>query len=122
MIGGVFVFWYAILHCFANKYNHFNIRGQLARDLYDEDNIDENPIKKILAMLPIPACLFCPTGLKNDILRIRQVDLKINDILNYLWLVKTADNCFRLSTSLFKRIQEKYLSMVYVKEKVDEAM
>ena len=30
MIGGVFVFWYAILHCFAKGYNHFNIRGQLA--------------------------------------------------------------------------------------------
>ena len=122
MIGGVFVFWYAIFHCCAKGYNHYNIRGQLARDLYDEDNVDENPILKMLALLPIPAFVFCCVGLKNDILRIRQVDKKMNDVLSYLWLVKTADNCYRLSTSLFRRIQERYLSMVFVKEKVDEAM
>ena len=46
----------------------------------------------------------------------------MEDVLSYLWLVKTVDNCFRLSTSLFGMIQERSLSMVFVKEKVDEGM
>lgn len=54
-------------------------------------------------------------------MRARLVDRKILNDLNYLWLVKYVDSCFRLSAGLFSRLESRNLSMVYVKEKIDEA-
>lgn len=51
----------------------------------------------------------------------RQIDKKLLNDLNYLWLVKHVDTLFQLSSALFNRIQAKNLSLVYVKEKVDES-
>ena len=36
-------------------------------------------------------------------------------------LVKNVDNCYRLSSSLFNNIHEKDLSLIYFREKIDEA-
>jgi hypothetical protein len=52
----------------------------------------------------------------------RQVDKKILNDLNYLWLVKYVNNIFELSSTLFTRKQEQNLSKVYIKEKIDESM
>lgn len=52
----------------------------------------------------------------------RQVDKKVLNDLNYLWLVKYVNNVFELSSSLFNRKQEQNLSKVYIKEKIDESM
>jgi hypothetical protein len=52
----------------------------------------------------------------------RQVDKKILNDLNYLWLVKYVNNIFELSSTLFNRKQEQNLSKVYIKEKIDESM
>lgn len=52
-------------------------------------------------------------------MRARLVDRKILNDLNYLWLVKYVDSCFRLSAGLFSRLESRNLSMVYVKEKID---
>lgn len=49
----------------------------------------------------------------------REIDKKIINNLDYLWLVKYVDNCFNLSSAYFDRIQEKHLSLVYVKEKIN---
>jgi hypothetical protein len=52
-------------------------------------------------------------------MRIRQIEKKIKNDLNYLWLVKHVDSMFTLSSSLFERIQAKNLSLVFVKEKLN---
>ena len=61
-------------------------------------------------------------GIRSTIVRMRQVDKKIVNDLNYLWLVKYVNNIFHLSTTLFARPQEKSLSKVYIKEKIDESI
>ena len=50
----------------------------------------------------------------------RQVEKKIQHNLNYVWLVRHVDNIFMLSSALFDRIQAKNLSLVFLKEKIDE--
>jgi hypothetical protein len=40
---------------------------------------------------------------------------------NYLNLVKQIDNCYRISSSLFESRVEKDLSLIYFREKIDEA-
>jgi hypothetical protein len=78
---------------------------------------------KFLAVSPIPICLFPSCfEIKNTIMRIRQVDKKILNDLNYLWLVKYTNNIFGLSSALFARKQEQNLSKVYIKEKIDESL
>ena len=71
--------------------------------------------------MPFPTCMI-PTcfNIRNDVLRMRQVEKKIKNDLNYLWLVKYVDNIFNLSSGLFERLQAKNLSLVFVKEKLDE--
>ena len=54
-------------------------------------------------------------------MRMRQIEKKIQNDLNYLWLVRYVDNIFMLSSALFDRIQAKNLSLVFVKEKIDES-
>jgi len=66
----------------------------------------------------IPYCF----GMRSTIVRMRQVDKKMLNDLNYLWLVKYVNNIFHLSSTLFARPQEKILSKVYIKEKIDESM
>lgn len=66
----------------------------------------------------IPYCF----GIRPTIVRMRQVDKKMLNDLNYLWLVKYVNNIFHLSSTLFARPQEKILSKVYIKEKIDESM
>lgn len=76
---------------------------------------------KILAISPLPLCVF-PTcfEIKNTITRIRQVDKKILNDLNYLWLVKYVNNIFDLASVLFgERRQVQNLSKVFIKEKID---
>lgn len=59
----------------------------------------------------------------------RIIDQKIRNDLNYLSLVKYVDNVFKLSSSLFgineQRnefvYEERNLSLVFVKEKLDES-
>jgi len=51
----------------------------------------------------------------------RQAEKKMNNDLNYLWLVKYVDSLFILSSALFDQPAAKNLSMVFVKEKVDES-
>jgi hypothetical protein len=41
--------------------------------------------------------------------------------LDYLNLVKSVDTCYRLSSSLFDKIPEKDLSLIYFREKIDES-
>jgi len=50
----------------------------------------------------------------------RQIEKKIKNDLNYVWLVRYVDTIFNLSSSLFDRLQAKNLSLVFVKEKIDE--
>ena len=45
----------------------------------------------------------------------------MNNDLNYLWLVKYVDNLYSLSSSLFDKRQAKNLSLVFVKDKIDES-
>lgn len=63
----------------------------------------------------IPKCF----EIRNTITRMRQVDRKILNDLNYLWLVKYINNIFDLSYSLFDRSRAQHLSKVFVKEKID---
>ena len=74
IIGGVFVFWYAILHWIGKLYNNFNVRAKMALIIYDEESISQSPLNKILTILPIPACLI-PTchKIKSDVMRMRQI-------------------------------------------------
>jgi hypothetical protein len=78
---------------------------------------------KFLAISPVPLCMipYC-FGIRPTIVRMRQVDKKMLNDLNYLWLVKYVNNIFHLSSTLFARPQEKILSKVYIKEKIDESM
>ena len=46
IIGGVFVFWYAILHWIGKLYNSFRVRAKMAEEIYDEENINESPLNK----------------------------------------------------------------------------
>jgi hypothetical protein len=41
--------------------------------------------------------------------------------LNYLELTKSIDTCYRISSSLFSNIIEKDVSLIYFREKIDEA-
>jgi len=47
------------------------------------------------------------------------VDKKILNDLNYLWLVKYVDNCYRFSSALWANVYSKNLSLVFIKEKID---
>lgn len=49
------------------------------------------------------------------------VDKKILNDLNYLWLVKYVDNCYRFSSALWANVYSKNLSLVFIKEKIDQA-
>ena len=51
----------------------------------------------------------------------RQIDKKIQNDLHYLYLVRNVDTLFHLSSALFERLQAKNLSLVFVKEKIDES-
>ena len=51
----------------------------------------------------------------------RIVDEKMSRNLNYLSIAKQTDNCFRLSSSVFSTLEEKDLSLVYLKERVDDS-
>jgi hypothetical protein len=122
IIGGVIVFWYALCHWLGKVYNNFQVRAVQADVLYAEDSASGSIFMKLLAISPIPAYLFPKCfDIRNSITRIRQVDSKVLNDLNYLWLVKYVDNIFRLSSSLFDRPQEQNLSKVYIKEKIDES-
>ena len=44
-----------------------------------------------------PECIGC----SNDVKRMREVQKKIVNDLNYVWLVRSVDNIFLLSSSLF---------------------
>jgi len=37
VIGGIFIFWYAIIHVFAKMYSRFNFYLYLANVIYEED-------------------------------------------------------------------------------------
>lgn len=77
---------------------------------------------KLIAISPIPLCLLPKCSeIRNTITRMRQVDRKIVNDLNYLWLVKYINNIFDLSYSLFDRSRAQHLSKVFVKEKIDES-
>ena len=65
----------------------------------------------------IPSCC----QLQNDVRRMRQIDKKIQNDLHYLYLVRNVDTLFHLSSALFERLQAKNLSLVFVKEKIDES-
>jgi len=41
--------------------------------------------------------------------------------LNYLELTKSIDTCYRISSSLFSNIIEKDVSLIFFREKIDEA-
>lgn len=122
IIGGVIVLWYAICHWLGKAFNNFQVRAAQADAIYAEETLDENVLMKLLALSPLPLCVF-PTCLdiKNTITRMRQVDKKIVNDLNYLWLVKYVNNIFELSSTLFNRRQEQNLSKVFIKEKIDES-
>lgn len=74
IIGGVFVFWYAILHWIGKLYNNFNVRAKMALIIYDEESISQSPLNKILTIFPIPVCLI-PTcyHIRSDVMRMRQI-------------------------------------------------
>ena len=77
---------------------------------------------KLIAISPIPLCLLPKScEIRNTITRMRQVDRKMLNDLNYLWLVKYINNIFDLSYSLFDRSRAQHLSKVFVKEKIDES-
>ena len=121
IIGGLFVLMYSIFHWIGKVYNGYNFRARLAEVVYDEQSIYESFLLKYLAISPLPICLFPSCfDIKYAISRMRQVDKKIINDLDYLWLVKYMKNCFYLSSVLFNRNEQRHLSLVYVKEKVDE--
>jgi hypothetical protein len=121
VIGGVFVLWYALLHWLGKVYNGFRVRARLAEMVYYEESINESPLNKLLAIAPLPACLLPPCHhIRSDVVRMRQVDKKIQNDLNYLWLIKHVDNLYLLSSSLFQGLPAKNLSLVFLKDKVDE--
>lgn len=98
--------WYAIWHWLGKVYNNFQVRAAQADSIYAEDTIDENILMKLLAISPIPLCLLPSCfEIRNTITRMRQVDKKILNNLNYLWLVKYVDNIFRLSSTLYNSIE-----------------
>ena len=120
IIGGVFVFWYAIIHWIGKCYNKQAIRGQLAESIYDENVNNECALTKMIANSPMPTSFFPKCcGIRSTIGRMRHVDKKISNDLHYLWLAKTTDNIFNMSTALFETPEERRLSMVFLKDKID---
>jgi hypothetical protein len=105
-----------VFHWLGKIYNSFAVRLHLADVIYDEQVSDEWMWKKWVALSPFPA-RFLPEfrNIKNDIISIRQIDKKMNNDLNYLWLVKYTSNIFQLSSALFLRPEERHLSMVFIK-------
>lgn len=51
----------------------------------------------------------------------KRVDEKIERDLDYLELTKKIDTCYKISSSLFSNIVEKDVSLIYFREKIDEA-
>lgn len=75
----------------------------------------------MLTIFPVPLCLIPSCyHIKGDVIRMRQIEKKIKHDLSYLWLVKNVDNLYQLSSAFFQRIQAKNLSLIYIKEKIDE--
>jgi hypothetical protein len=121
IIGGVFVFWYAIIHLLAGLYMKFNFNSYVAKIVYGEEGYDNFLIKKILAMLRIPRCLLPRCWeLKKEVNRMQLVNDKIEHSLSHLTLLKYTDNCFRLSSAFFSRLEAKNFSLLYFKEKIFE--
>jgi hypothetical protein len=72
IIGGAFVFWYAIIHLLGKLYMHFNFNMYIAKTIYEEDAYDDYLFKKFLAILPLPRCLI-PSCLdiRSDVCRMK---------------------------------------------------
>ena len=122
IIGGIFVLMYALFHWIGKLYNSFNVRAKLAEEIYYEESINESPINKFLTIVPAPTCLLPSCfHIRNDVMRMRQIEKKINNDLNYVWLVRYVDTAFNLSSALFDRLQAKNLSLVFVKDKIEES-
>lgn len=122
VIGGVFVFWYAIVRFIGHAYNRLNFSLVVAREIYDEQVYDYCFATKLLAALRIPICLVpnC-CGLRADVARMKGLKGKIDRSLNHLGMVKYTDIVYQLSSSFFGVKAAKNLSQIYLKEKINEA-
>ena len=122
VIGGVIVFWYAVVHLLAGLYSRFNFNAYVAKLVYEEDGYEAGLLKKlatILRILKLPRCLVprCHS-IRSDSDRMLAIDRKMDASLNHLSILKYADNCFRLSSALFSSLSAKNLSLLYFKERV----
>ena len=122
IIGGVIVFWYAIVHLLAGLYNKFNFNAYVAKLIYEEDGYDANIIKKlatILRILKVPRCLLprC-LGIRADSDRMLAIHNKMDASLTHLSILKYVDDCFRLSSSVFSSVSAKNFSLIYFKERI----
>jgi len=99
------VFWYALIHCFGKAYNYFRVRAKLAKTIYDETGFDDCLLNQICALSSCPTCLV-PSfyDMKMDVFRMKQTDIQIKGMLNYLSIIKLTDNCFRLSSAFLNNM------------------
>jgi hypothetical protein len=121
IIGGVFVFWYAVVHLLAGLYMRFNFNAYVAKLVYEEDGYEASLLKKVLAMVRWPRCLLprC-MDIRRDTDRMKAVDDKMEDTLTHLGILKYTDICFRLSSAFFSSLQAKNFSLLYFREKIFE--
>ena len=121
IIGGVFVFWYAVVHLLAGLYMRFHFNAHIAKVVYEEDGYDDYLIKRVIALLRIPRCLIprC-CDFRKDCERMKAMHRKIDNSLSHLSLLKYTDSCFRLSSSVFSKLEAKNFSLLYFREKIFE--
>lgn len=54
IIGGVFVFWYAVVHWLGKLYNNYYLRAKLAEAVYEEDGAEDCLCNKVLGCCYVP--------------------------------------------------------------------
>ena len=99
----------------------FQFNAHIAKVIYEEDGYDDYLVKRILAMLRVPR-RFIPRccDFRKDCERMKAVHDKIDNTLSHLTLLKYTDSCFRLSSSLFSKLEAKNFSLLYFREKIFE--
>lgn len=113
IIGGTFLFWYFVINLLAKVYNSFKFRAKMAEILYQEDSYNSSILVCFLHLIKIPSKILCCSELKEDVIRMKAVDEKIQRDLDLVNLVKKTENCYYLSSSLFHTIEERNLSLIY---------
>ena len=114
IMGGCIIFWYFIFAWIGKCYNKYRVQKKVTVKLYDEE--PDGCCTSCCFVCKIPACCVCHcVDPDENVKRINSVNNVVTNNLNPVELVKSIDNCYRLSSSFQHSIEARNASLVYFK-------